>query len=94
MTIMLRSSLLLTATALLSIALCGCQSPKKQTTEAAAATEPATQPAPAPALQPVQLPAKDRWTVTASSIQEDIFPAALACDGKTDTRWSSQPLRM
>ena len=91
MTIMLRSSLLLTATALLSIALCGCQSPKKQTTEAAAATEPATQPAPAPALQPVQLPAKDRWTVTASSIQEDIFPAALACDGKTDTRWSSQP---
>ncbi|HBA83490.1 MAG TPA: hypothetical protein DCZ95_05280 [Verrucomicrobia bacterium] len=28
------------------------------------------------------------WLVTASALQEDIYPAAQACDGRMDTRWS------
>lgn len=69
-----------TATALLSIAFCSCQSPvKKEAAEFAPATA-GTEPSP-----------KNQWKVTASSVQEDIFPAAFACDGKTDTRWSSLP---
>ena len=70
-----------TATALLGIAFCSCQSPTKETPAAAPATAVSnSEPSP-----------KAQWTVTASGVQEDIFPAAFACDGMTDTRWSSPP---
>jgi len=34
-------------------------------------------------------PPKEKWTVTASALQEDIYPAKLACDNDPNTRWSS-----
>ena len=49
-------------------------------------------PAPAPAAPPVvraEPPPKAEWVATASALQEEIYPAANACDGKRDTRWSS-----
>lgn len=54
---------------------------------------------PAPEAKPVEvaapkpvadeLPPKSEWKATASAMQEDIYPAQLACDGDTSTRWSS-----
>ena len=35
------------------------------------------------------LPPKAAWRATASAVQEDLFPASAACDGRMDTRWSS-----
>lgn len=70
----------LVATALLGISLCSCQSPIKE--------EPAKA-EPAPGVSGSEPPPKTEWKVTASGVQEDIFPAAFAGDGKTDTRWSS-----
>ncbi len=40
-----------------------------------------------PAAGPV--PPKSAWSATASSLQEDLYPAARACDGDRETRWSS-----
>ncbi|MFH0880336.1 MAG: discoidin domain-containing protein [Lentisphaerota bacterium] len=34
-------------------------------------------------------PPKTNWVLTASALQEDIFPAAYAADDRMDTRWSS-----
>jgi hypothetical protein len=68
-----------TATALFGIVFCSCQSPMKEEAAPAAAVS-GSEPSP-----------KSEWKVSASGVQEDIFPAALACDGKTDTRWSSPP---
>lgn len=51
---------------------------------------PPPPPAPAtPILATAPVPDKDTWKASASAMQEDIFPASLACDGKKDTRWSS-----
>ncbi|MBN1270118.1 MAG: discoidin domain-containing protein [Kiritimatiellae bacterium] len=46
---------------------------------------------PAPVAKPAgpPPPPKEEWTATASALQEDIFPAQYACDGKRETRWSS-----
>ncbi|MFH0952954.1 MAG: discoidin domain-containing protein [Verrucomicrobiota bacterium] len=49
-------------------------------------TPPARVEPAAPAVEP---PPKSQWKATASATQEDLFPASNACDGKTDTRWSS-----
>ncbi|MDD2236814.1 MAG: discoidin domain-containing protein, partial [Kiritimatiellae bacterium] len=35
------------------------------------------------------IPPKREWKAGASAIQEDIYPAQEACDGKMETRWSS-----
>jgi hypothetical protein len=37
----------------------------------------------------IELPPRSTWTVTASSLQEEIYPASFACDDRMDTRWSS-----
>ena len=79
------------ATALLSVLLCGCQYPKEKSSEPVVVAAPTPKPAPKPVVTDVEPPAKSQWKVTASALQEDIFPAAFACDGKTDTRWSSPP---
>ncbi len=56
-------------------------------------TKPTQVAAPAPVPEPapvrVEPPAKSEWVVTASAVQEEIYPAAYACDGKRETRWSS-----
>jgi hypothetical protein len=42
-----------------------------------------------PAFTPAEPPPKGEWRARASAVQEEIFPAEMACDGKADTRWSS-----
>ena len=42
---------------------------------------PALAPEPAPVR--VEPPAKSEWVATASALQEEIYPAAYACDGKS-----------
>lgn len=34
---------------------------------------------------------KAEWKVTASALQEEIYPALYACDSRRETRWSSPP---
>ena len=75
------------ATALLSIVFFGCRCP----TEKMAETQLLEKKAIESTLPVAEPPAKSQWKITASSCQEDIFPAELACDGKNDTRWSSSP---
>ncbi|MDH3505409.1 MAG: discoidin domain-containing protein, partial [Nitrospirota bacterium] len=43
-----------------------------------------------PALSASDMPAKDVWRVSASSIQSDEFKPGYLADGDTGTRWSSQ----
>ncbi|HPF99560.1 MAG TPA: discoidin domain-containing protein [Kiritimatiellia bacterium] len=57
---------------------------------------PTTEPPPAVELAPkpepialIDIPDRSTWSVTASAIQEEGYEGPLACDGKTDTRWSS-----
>ena len=71
---------LMTAVAMTPFLLSGC-----------GVTKPAPTPAPAPAAPPVRVepPPKTQWVATASALQEEIYPAAYACDGKRETRWSS-----
>jgi hypothetical protein len=52
------------------------------------------QPAPPAQTAPVystNIPPKSAWRVTASGLQEDIYPAHFACDDNRSTRWSSPP---
>ena len=43
------------------------------------------------ALSASDIPAKNTWRVSASSIQNDEFKPGYLADGDTGTRWSSQP---
>jgi hypothetical protein len=76
----------------LSCYLIGCgQSPSPVPPTSTAAEEKpvieSTQPSEAPGTDTI--PPKSEWTVTASALQEDIFPAQYACDDNRHTRWSS-----
>ena len=56
------------------------------TAEPPPAVESAAQPQP---VALIDIPDRSTWSVTASAIQEEGYEGPLACDGKTDTRWSS-----
>jgi len=75
----------------LAAILAGCQAPAPSApSEKPEVAAPA--PAPAPAKEPVAMvepPAQAQWTATASGLQEPIYPANYAIDGKLETRWSS-----
>lgn len=66
----------------------GCRSAPRE--EPAAATVDRQAPLP-PSQSGAEPPPKSQWKVTASAVQEDIFPPEFACDGTTNTRWSSPP---
>lgn len=68
-----------TAFAAVIVLVTGCRTPSPS--QPGVAVEQ-TAPAPEP-------PPKSEWKVTASAVQEGTFPAAAACDGRADTRWSS-----
>lgn len=44
-----------------------------------------------PALSASDIPAKNEWRVSASSVQSEDFKPGLLADGAMETRWSSQP---
>ncbi|MFH0907782.1 MAG: discoidin domain-containing protein [bacterium] len=64
---------------LTTLFLTSCQTPTPSTGET-------------PAAPMVEPPAKTQWTASASDVQEPIFPAGYAIDGRSDTRWSSPAL--
>ena len=68
----------------------GCRKAERPPEAPPAAEQPS-----APAVEPPvaeqadEIPPKTEWSVSASALQEDIFPAHLACDDNPHTRWSS-----
>jgi hypothetical protein len=66
----------------------GCRATPQEKPAASAADPQTSPPPPQSGAEPSPT---SQWKVTASAVQENIFPPAFACDGKTDTRWSSPP---
>ncbi len=60
----------------------GCSKPQET-------VRPSTPPPAEVKIAPIEPPPCSQWNVTASDVQEDVFPAKNACDGDPKTRWSS-----
>lgn len=63
-------------------------SAEQPTAETVMRSAPPTETVP---VYPTDIPPKNQWRVTASALQEDIYPAHFVCDDNRGTRWSSPP---